>query len=40
MIGHVDLVPGMSGRLAITTSITPGKFAKIPSGVMEIVYFL
>ncbi len=29
---------GMSGRLAITISIPPGKLAKIFSGVMEFVF--
>ena len=38
MKGRVDFVPEMSGRLAITMSIPPGKLAKIPLGVTELVF--
>jgi hypothetical protein len=34
MRGRVELVSGMSGRLVIIMSITPGKLAKLSSGVM------
>ncbi len=35
---RVGLVAGMSGRLAITMSIPPGKLARIPSGVMAFLF--
>ena len=38
VIGCVDLVLGMSGRLPITMSIPSGKLVKIPSGVMRFVF--
>ena len=38
MICRVDLAPGMSGRLAITMSIPLGKLARVPSGVIKLVF--